>query len=209
MSIGIFAIMAAIAYGGLVRVLEQKEILEAVRQSQRGLLLAMMRLEQDLLQVRNRPVRNIGDVPQPGFRGEPTDTRALGNPSIEFTRGGVPVIIVDKQSKGLDLQRVAYRLNEEGELIRLSWPVLDQAPTTEAESQVLLQGVTDFQARFFTRNKKWSSHWPPVTGQSSFASGAAPQGTAAALPAGVEITLELEHLGTITRIFRLGAHEPS
>ncbi len=199
----IFALMSAITYGGLIHVLETRERLEAERETQRGLIMAFMRLEEDLGQARDRPVRDIDGTPLPAFSGQAGDTRALGLPLLEFTRGG-RAIIGDTELTGSvahsDLQRIAYRLTDEGELLRQTWPVLDRAPATEAQDATLLTEVEEIELCFFSAPvtgtqappaERCTGTWPPL-GQTQ------PTDT---LPRGVEVKITLTGLGEITRLF--------
>ncbi len=146
-AIGIFALVSAIAYGSLIHFMDDRAHLDAEHEFWRKLSLVYIRMEDDFSQARDRPIRDpIGlPNPQPAFRGQPTDTRATGAPSVEFTRGGVLTLGSGTRS---DLQRVGYRLDD-GTLKRLVWPVLDPGPQTEPLELPLLKNVESFRVRFF------------------------------------------------------------
>lgn len=183
-AISIFAIISAMAYGSLARVLRDRDRLEVEHEFWRALSLTFARLEEDLSQARSRTVRDVMGFSQPAFRGQPTDTRAMGLPSLEFTRGGVLTFDAGARS---DMQRVGYRLVD-GTLQRLLWPVLDQAPQTKPLELPLISNVESFQVRFYSPSGIWLDQWP--------ASGANdPQ------PRGVEIKLTLTGRGEFTRLF--------
>ena len=183
-AISIFALISAIAYGTLIRMLSDRNHLEEERAYWRALSLTFTRIEEDLSQARDRKVRDIYGAKLPAFIGRPTDTRALAPPSMEFTRGGVPVFANSLRS---DLQRVAYRL-EDGVLLRLTWPVLDRGTQTEPLESPLLYNIEEFQVRFFTPTGGRVDLWPS-------------QGITDALPRGVEIRLLPTGRGEITRRF--------
>lgn len=181
-AIGIFALISGIAYGSLMRLMQDRERLESEHQFWRSLSLVFARLEDDLSQARERQVRDLIGFPQPAFRGQPTDSRALSAPSMEFTRGGVLALGGARS----DLQRVAYRLDE-GTLKRLTWPVLDQGPQTVPMETALLTQVQEFRVRFYSPTGVWLDGWPDVNSNH-------------VLPRGVEIKLTLTGRGEFTRL---------
>lgn len=183
-AVGVFALFSAMAYGALNQILDQRDQIEEKRESWRALSLAFLRLEEDLAQARPRPVRDIDGLPLPSLSGQPTDTRALADPSLEVTRGGVLAFSEHVHS---DLQRVGYRL-EDNVLLRLSWPVLDRAPQTKPLESPLLKGVEVFEVRFYGPDGEWLDQWPI-------------EGITDELPAGVEVTLTLTGGGEFKRFF--------
>ena len=184
-AIGIFALVSAIAYGSLARFMDDRARLDEEHEFWRGLSLAFARLEDDLSEARERATRDTIGARQPAFRGQPTDTRSTGSPSLEFTRGGV--LTFDSGARS-DLQHVAYRLTDDGVLKRLVWPVLDEGPQTTPLEQTLLTDVEDFRVRFYGPNGAWLDFWPTA-------------GVADILPHGVEITLTLKGRGEFKRLF--------
>jgi general secretion pathway protein J len=184
-AIGIFALVSAIAYGSLAHFMDDRARLDTEHAFWRGLALAFSRLEDDLSEARERTIRDTIGFKQPAFRGQPTDTRSTGLPSLEFTRGGV--LSFDSGARS-DLQRVAYRLTDDGILKRLVWPVLDQGPQTTPLEQTLLTNVEDFRVRFYGPNGVWLDFWPAA-------------GVNDVLPRGVEITLTLKGRGEFKRLF--------
>lgn len=195
-AIGIFAVISGVAYGGLVQILETRDRVEAEREFWRALTLTFRRLEDDLSQARPREVRDRDGAPLPAFRGQPVDPRALGEPSLEFTRGGI--LFISKAPRS-DLQRIAYRL-EEGVLQRLTWPVLDRAPQSQPVTSGLIGGVEEMTLRFSADGQTWSTEWPPrpLAGQ------APPAGANASLPRGVEMTVRIAERGEFSRLFIVG-----
>jgi len=183
-AIAIFALVSAIAYGSLNRLLQDRQHLDAEHEFWRSLSLTFTRMEDDFSQARERKVRDAIGFSQPAFRGQPTDTRATGLPSVEFTRGGVLTFTSGARS---DLQRIGYRLVD-GTLKRLVWPVLDQGPQTTPQEYPLLAHVEEFRVRFFAPAGVWLDQWPA-------------EGIADVLPRGVEIKLTLTGRGEFTRLF--------
>jgi general secretion pathway protein J len=187
-AITVFAIFSAMAYGGLIRLLDNRERVNAERVYWRNVSLAFLRIERDFSLARNRPVRqNDGNVlPGSAFLGQPTDPRALGDPNVEFTRGGVLV----PNGSTADLQRVGYRFVD-NTLMRLAWPVLDRAPLTKPQSTPVLHDVEEFEMRFY-QNGAWIDRWPPL-GTTDFV-----------LPKAVEVTVTLSGRGKFKRTFLVG-----
>jgi len=187
-AITVFAIFSAMAYGGLIRLLDNRERVDAERVYWRNVSLAFLRIERDFSLARNRPVRqNDGNIlPGSAFLGQPTDPRELGDPNVEFTRGGVLV----PNGSTADLQRVGYRFVD-NTLMRLAWPVLDRAPLTKPQSTPVLHDVEEFEMRFY-QNGAWIDRWPPL-GTTDFV-----------LPKAVEVTVTLSGRGKFKRTFLVG-----
>lgn len=189
-AVGIFALFSAMAYGSLLRILDTRDRLEAERDFWRGLTLSLMQIEEDLAQARPRSVRNpngLSDA-RPAFLGQPVDSRALGDASIEFTRGGQLVLGDGVRS---DMQRIGYRLRD-GNLVKLVWPALDQAPASEPREVPLLEHVQELRVRFYAPAGGWVDYWPQN-----------PPDVNNPLPSAVEMTLTLEGRGEFQRIFRV------
>lgn len=191
-AVGIFALFSAMAYGSLLRILDTRDRLETERDYWRTLSLALMQIEDDLALARPRTIRGADGLVRPAFLGQPVDTRALGDPSLEFTRGGQIALGDGARS---DMQRVGYRLRE-GTLSRLVWPALDQPATSEPRAAPLLEQVEELRVRFYEQPGGWVDSWPART-----QTGIPMPNTA--LPAAVELTLKIEGRGEIVRVFRV------
>lgn len=182
-AVAIFGLLAVLGYGGLSRLLEHQNKLESEHAFWRELSVAFLRLGDDLVHTRARPVRDASGFPLSAFRGQPTDTRALAEPSIEFTRGGVAEFGAARRA---DLRRVAYRLRD-GALERLTWPALDRAPVSPPQEMQLLRDVEIFEVRFYSRGGARLERWPADNSDE--------------LPRAVEISLEIAGRGKFTRLF--------
>jgi general secretion pathway protein J len=185
-AVGIFAIFSAMAYGSLLRILDTRDRLEAEREFWRHMAMTFAQMEDDLSQARPRTVRDIYGNPLPALRGQPVDERALGEPSLEFTRGGRLVFGNVTYS---DLQRVGYRL-QDGTLSRLTWAELDRPTKSDPSAQPLLEHVSDLRLRFYAPSAGWIDQWPGTNKPDS-------------LPAAVEISFTIEGRGKFLRIFRV------
>ncbi len=183
-AVGVFALFSVMAYGALNRILDQRDQIEQKREYWRTLSLTFLRMEEDMAQARARSVRDIDGTTLPSLRGQPTDTRALADPTLELTRGGLLVFGEDVRS---DLQRVGYRL-EDNVLLRLTWPVLDRAPQTKPFESLLLRDVETFEVRFYSLGGNWIDVWPV-------------EELSEELPRGVEVTLTLTNGNEFKRVF--------
>lgn len=186
-ALAVFAIMAAMAYSGLASVLEAREEVDETLATIADLQGAIHRMQMDLEQAVPRSVRYAYGDPHPALRGLPEQ-------GIEFTRNGWRNPLSLPRSH---LQRVAYRINEDGDLVRLSWLVLDRAQDSVPIERVLIEGVKDVEWRFLNEQREWVDVWPP--GQAARASGA---GSASeVMPRAVELRLETEAWGELRYLF--------
>jgi general secretion pathway protein J len=186
-AIGIFALMSAMAYGGLNSVMNTRE--HADRQAERlgQLQKAFLIIGRDIEQAVDRPVRdNYGDE-QPALSGG-----GYGSSILALTRSGRANPMALPRS---NLQRVGYEV-QEGQLLRKVWPVLDRALDTETYEGVMLEGIKAVDLRFMDENNEWQTQWPNpnLTGSNQ---------PPVAMPSAVEITLDLEDWGRIRRIFEV------
>jgi len=183
-AVAVFAMFSALAYGGLMQLLDSQERLNAEQQYWRTLDRGLQQMADDLSHARTRPVRDIDGQLVPAFVGRPTDIRALAPPFIEMTRGGLYVL---DDAVRADIQRVAYRLDD-GRLLRVTWPVLDRSPTSKPIEMPVLNGIDDIKVRFYANTNNWVDQWPAGGGD-------------APPPRGVEVTLTVHERGTYQRIF--------
>lgn len=186
-AVAVFAVFSTLAYGSLSRLLDSRERVEAERAFWRELALAFTQMEDDLSAARTRTVRDVYGNPLPAFRGQPVDSRALGEPPLAFTRGGVFVL---GEGTRPDLARVGYRL-QDGVLQRLNWPALDQPAQVQPQAAALVEQVTELRLRYYAPAGGWVDVWPPA-------------GQINAIPAAVEVNLTLEGRGSFQRILRVG-----
>jgi general secretion pathway protein J len=199
----IFGIFAVLAYAGLARLSDNRGRLTEEQRVWQELSQAFLRISDDVAHARARGVRgsDAGGVALPAFAGRPFDPRALGEPSLELTRGGEL-----NYGGGLhsDLRRVAYRLKE-GRLLRLTWPVLDRAPVSVPLEAPLLGidydslddpghphravDVETFELRFYEKSGGWVDTWPTATSGNNVP------------PRAMEVTLAVKGVGRFKRLF--------
>lgn len=184
-AMAIFSIVAYMSYGGFDAVLKQQQILEQSSARLRNVQFAVRQLVTDFGQMQPRPIREeLGE----GARGALiADGRELL--AAELSRAGWANPLGRNRPT---LQRVAYRV-EEGVLIRSYWPVLDRLLEEEPAEIELLDGIVEFRLRFLATGEEWIEVWPDP--------GLPPDPRL--LPRAVEIVLELEDWGEITRIVEI------
>lgn len=184
-AMAIFAIIGALALGGLNSVLSQRETaarqLDRVHQVQRAVRI----LTGDLGQLAPRIARDALGTQEAPLRG-PCGVDFVAcfsrdgwrNPFAQFPRG--------------TLQRTQYRLDD-GKLMREYFTVMDRTLVNEPRSEVLVDDVEAFELAYLDRggSGEWQAQWPPQQQEDSLAAG---------LPLAVRITLVLKDWGEITRI---------
>jgi general secretion pathway protein J len=152
-SLAVFAILAALAYGVLNQTLASAEILSDRMDRLQSVQRTMRVLGEDFFQLVPRPVRlALGD----GY-GAALLTSFESGFALELTRGGWNNPLAMPRGT---LQRVAYRI-EEQQLVRYYWNVLDRTLGNEFVGVTLLDGVESVNFRFLQSNGEWTERWPP------------------------------------------------
>lgn len=186
-AVAIFAIVGMMAMGGYNELITQSERVDGSAARIRAVQSAMLRIGQDFATLEPRPVRQaLGEEFDPALSaGESADEL------IELTHSGWsnPAGIARPT-----LQRVAYRL-QDNKLRRDYWPVLDRTMNVDPVSAVMLDGVESVTLRFMGADRDWKEQWPPL--------GYSGRDARFVRPLAVEITLELEDWGKITRIIEV------
>lgn len=189
-ALAVFGIMAAMAYGGLTSVIDTREGIDRSLARTQALQTTLFRMQNDLEQTVNRPIRDAYGDPQPAMVGS-ADT------GIVFTRTGWYNPLQVPRS---DLQRVGYRIDEDDNLIRVHWSVLDQAQDSAPVEQTLLENVDTIEWRYLNANREWVDRWPP---QSAAGSLTTRQDSDAPLPIAVELRLDTDHWQDIRFLFQI------
>lgn len=182
-ALAIFAVLSVMAYGGLRNVLDTRAQVEVEAARLTALQTTFTLIGRDVEQVLARSVRdNFGDAQPPLIGG--------GDQLLEFTHAGLRNPSLQARSQ---LQRVAYQLKD-GRLQRLTWPMLDRAPNSEPQQAELLGGIATVEILFYDQNLAPQQVWPQAD-----TAGTTPQ----VLPRAVEISIELDGWGRVTRLFRI------
>ena len=153
-----------------------------------------MFMSRDIGQFVNRPIRNEFDELEPALWGGD-----LAGYSLNLTRTGWHN---PQQHTRSNLQRVRYLLQDQV-LYRESYSVLDRTSVNEAQQVALLERVLRFEIAFLepaqnTQPIQWDQErWPLSWGTDFREAGNLP------LPMALAITLEIEGLGEVTRLYQL------
>ena len=184
-AVAIFAVVSIMALGGYNQLIKESDRINENIVRTRAIQLAVQRMVQDFAEIEPRPIRQpLGNAPEPVLKAEPSAEQLA-----EFTRAGW------SNPAGVPrptLQRVAYRF-EDNKLRRDYWLALDRTLQSPPVSVVLLDKVKDVKLRFLSMDRTWQDRWP---------AGGAPA-TPYSRPIAVEITLDLEDLGTVIRLVEL------
>ncbi|SFM47274.1 general secretion pathway protein J [Ectothiorhodospira mobilis] len=189
-TLALFALVSVMAYGGLRTVLETRQLTDAAAHRLARLQMAVTLLGRDLEQLAQRPVRDAYGDPVPPLRYS-----ALREPPrLELVRAGAPG--GEGRSR---LRRVAWE-REDDSLYRLQWSILDGGGDTPAMRMPVLAPEDDlvlreWSVRFYHRDATGETaaldYWPPA--------GTDP--ARAEPPLAVEVILDIEGVGRITRLF--------
>ncbi len=180
----IFVIIGGAAYTGWYQIEKVKQGTGQSSKRIAELQRAFYWFSEDFEQIINRPIKNeLGsDLPALEFNLQ-------GQSLIEFTRSGWANPAEDVMPPRGHFQRVAY-YREDDKLIRKYWYNLDRFEEGKITERQLLEKITDLSLRFLY-NEQWIEQWPPANADSDFDK----------LPQAIEIALDLDDLGKISRLF--------
>ncbi len=186
-ALSVFAVMAIIAYSSLNSVLATRAQIETQAESLKQLQIVFQRIQQDLNQYSERDIRDEYADIQLSFIGEAQ--------VIEFTRLGWQN---PAQTPRSDFQRLRYFVQNKT-LWRSHWQVLDRAQDSQPLSIPLLEQISAFRWRFLDEQQQWHEDWQLKTFKQLNPNAELPRLVA------VELTLNLEQWGQITRLFALNS----
>ncbi|AEG31767.1 type II secretion system minor pseudopilin GspJ [Thiomicrospira cyclica] len=174
-AIAVSAVIALLAYQSITSAVRVNEAHQAQQSALNQLQRAIWWLEQDIMQMAPRPV--LDEL------GSSLAAMQLQPNQLELTR--IALYPTPVSSGGL--VRVRYVL-EDGQLVRLSWAVLDRAPDSQPRRQVLLDDVVDFKVRVLDSRQEWLEFWPAI------------DQSLETLPGLVEVELVLKKQGQLRRL---------
>lgn len=183
-AMAVFAVMATMAYSGLQSVLDARGRTEQHAQKLAALQTAFFWLGKDIEQAVPRSVRNPYGDPIKAFLAEPTSEY-----SLELTHAGWSNPFASEKRQRSLLQRVAYGVHDK-KLLRKYWFDLDREHDSATFETVLLEGVSTMEMRYVDHSLQWQAQWPPL-------------GSKEVLPLAVEVSLDIEGIGKILRLFRV------
>lgn len=189
-ALAVFSVVSVMAYSGLNSVLNTEHDTRRQAEQFKRLQMGFVLLGRDVRQALNRPVRDEFGQPQPALAFQ---LNRLGQTSLELTHSG-------QRNPGdlprSHLQRVAYLVDDEQQLVRQVWSVLDRADDSEPYQQVLLEGVQRLEIRFLDRAREWQSNWPPQAAADNTAN-------LSELPLALDIRLVSQRWGELRRLYRV------
>ncbi len=176
-TLAILATMTVAAYRALGTVLEAGAKVQVEADKWSRVSGFFERFERDVRMAAPRAARQ-GEVIAAAWTG-----RAGGAGSaLEFSRFG--------NGPGDAPRRVAYRLNERGEIELLMWAQPDAVPGSVPVRHALLTGVTGFELRYFNAVAGWVDSWPGST-------------LDAPIPRAVRVRISLAGNEEVVRVFEL------
>lgn len=198
--IGIFALMAAMAYGGLSAVLKTRASLDRSLDRISALQKAYWIMRDDFQNGINRSILDNDDQVEFALQYVGIDQR------VSFTRAGWPNPLNLPRST---VRRLGYFYDDnKKELMRRTWPVLDRAPRTQPDDTLLLKNVNQVKWRFLDENGQWQDSWPTQSAlQTAAGTGTAVTGISSHTPPpplAVELTMRTGDWGKLRWLFTYG-----
>ena len=142
----IFSIISVMTFQGLQTSIQVQQRVENRATTFKEVQLLMNLLHQDFSNLVRRPVRAaFGKAKKPAFDINPPEQeltdKVYSDCRVEFTRIGSSNGIKELRA---GLSRVAYCLNDDNDLYRLSWPILDRDQSSLPVESFLLSSVKEF-----------------------------------------------------------------
>ncbi|EKD91991.1 MAG: hypothetical protein ACD_29C00260G0002 [uncultured bacterium] len=186
----IFAIIGVMAALSLHSMIRTNNALKASDRRLMQLQIMMTLLRRDISQMIDRPILDADSTKEPAMT-------APGDTEIQFTRTGmVNPFAVNRES---NMQRIGY-FQEGDKFVRLTWNVLDRAPFTKPEKQVLLNNVQSVSWQMIAGDGHMTRIWPPAINSIM-----EKQSDNSPLPLAVLMVIHAEKLGVIQGVFPVPA----
>ncbi len=150
----VFSLLAMAGYGGLNALLQTRAHLDLETRKYQALSRFFTRMDEQVAQIHNRPVRGANGGVQAALVGFPQSGSSLEQAQFVFSRVGGSNAL----ESVLTPQRVGYRLRN-GAIQMLRWDVLDQAPLSQPVEDEVLQGVREFNLRYLSSAMVWEKQW--------------------------------------------------
>ena len=125
--------------------------------------------------------------------GDSVAAVVLKNNVLELTRAGLPNPLKQVRS---DLQRISYQINTKNELVRSAWQQLDRDRGVKPQQTVLLTKIKTMTIKTHNQNGGTNNDWPSFQGSPDTKS-------LTELPRSIEVTMNVEPWGEVTRVFAL------
>lgn len=188
-AVAIFAVLAAMAYGGLNAIVRAQIAVRESSDALDGLSRALARFEKDLAQAYSRSSR--------GAYG--TIESALVGDSNSFS---VSAMVITATASGPSASPVRVRHTlAQGRWLRVQSAALDLAPSTPETARLILADFSGASLRYLDAQLIEHDRWPP-------ANAALEGGNADTLPRAVELRLTSKRFGEIRRLIALTQVRP-
>lgn len=145
----IFTIISVILVGALRSVIDAHAGTEKSASRLRKLQFALLMISRDIDQAVNRPVLNVSGKEDPAFIGTAR--------SFVFTHTGY-ANLTGAATRSI-LGRAGYTWNE-GDLWRLTWDVLDQAPQSRPNWRKMMDKVAFARFQYLNKEDRFVDNWP-------------------------------------------------
>lgn len=188
------AITVVVSAGALVGFQSVKRIERALNDTQvqlANLERAFLTLQRDIGQLTARSIQD-----ELGGRRNAIEYSDFAGAAVEFTRAGWFNPAPELTPPRSELQRVAYRLEDE-KLLRRSWHQLDRMVEGAHSDRLMLSDIETVSWRFLDQSSEWQSTWPPADFDPTA------EGAVFPIPRAIEMTLTLTRLGELTRLFEV------
>ena len=181
----LLAVLGTAGFQMLMQISATRTAVEAQAERLSDLQRTFYWMAEDVTEAADRPVRSSSDQ-----RLEALQINVAGDAFLELTRAGWDNPAEDVSPPRSDLQRVAWSL-EGTELYRAYWYHLDSTDEAPNRRRRLLDRVEEVRLRFLDASGDWQESWPP------------PDLEDPGPPRAIEVTLVLEDLGDVRRVFAL------
>lgn len=178
-AVGVFAIVAAVAWGGLESIARARRVIDDRSASLARLQRAINRFDSDFSAALPRTIR---------------DDRGHVEAALIGDRHKVDVSTFSNDAYNLDATTSAQRVSwecSENKLIRVRWQALDRKSTTRKIDRLMLDGIADCGFSYLAQDGLESERWPPA--------GSDPN----TMPRGIELVLGVDGQGRFTRLIEL------
>ena len=189
-AIGITAVIGLGVWQVLSGIVQSRDRVDELAVQFKALQRTMLFLERDITQVVNRPARDLYGDYDFALTSRENDFVLL------LTRQGWRNPLGIRRS---NLQRVGWEYTGDA-IRRWYWVSVDQGQEDESRDALMLENVTDFRVRFLNEQQAWQDNWPDNDSLANQNPGARPD---VPLPQGLEIVIEHERFGRLTRSFPL------
>ena len=178
-AVAIFAVVAALAWGGLDTIVRARRVLDDDAANLARLQRALGRFDRDFSAAVPRPIRNE--------RGQLVPALVGGSEKIEASTWQP---VANAGAAGSVLQRVSWACVD-GQLRRTRWAAPDRTAATSNEERMLLDKISRCRLRYVAQDGTLAQRWP------------LPEMPANTLPRGIEFGFHLQGHGEFLRVIEL------